>query len=146
MFLQYVRQDDKSAETQFQRAIENEPKHATHFARYAGFLFAHGRLEEGFRLADQAAELDPDPDDRLELAFYRYAHGPNDASRQASLAEAKGLLADDVRVSDWSPQRNVQEAIGHGHPDPEFLGKLANVIAGDGPPTDLAVYAEWNGA
>ncbi len=130
VFLTNIRKEYDRAEEFYKRAIEADPNHAINLGNYAGFLLAKGAKEEGFKILEKALSLRSEEDKILliECLFYRFAHSGDKRARQQTLTELKKLLQAGVRSPEWNLDDNVQRAREDGHPDPEFLGDLADVI------------------
>jgi hypothetical protein len=61
--------------------------------------------------------------------FYRYAHSKDEGLQNKTLKEIKKILGDGVRSPGWDLSGNVERAVKDGHPQPEFLRKLAKVVS-----------------
>jgi Tfp pilus assembly protein PilF len=145
VLLQNVRRDLAGAETLYKRCIEVDPDDSNSLGNYAGLLLSLGRSAEGLPLLDRAQGSKPNPDLALELAFYEYAHNPDPNKSQAGLLTLKRLLRSGTRSPGWPLERNVQQARQSGHPEPDFLEKLACVIADACDISDLAGFDPWRG-
>ena len=143
-FLNMVRHDAAAAAEYYRRAMEADASDAHIVGNYAGLLLSDARTEEGLSLVARAKDLVPDPALRLELAFYDYAHDPDDQHRQAGLTTLKQFLRDGVRSPEWSLDRNVEQAKRSGHPEPEFLSMLASVIVGTVDVSELDKFDAWS--
>jgi hypothetical protein len=56
------------------------------------------------------------------------------------------LLAKIARSPDWDFSENIQRAVQAGHPDAEWLPKLAAVINGKSEPSILTDWPAWRKA
>jgi tetratricopeptide (TPR) repeat protein len=144
VFLQTVRHDTDAAETYYERAIEADPAHANSLGSYAGILLSKGVTKEGRRLLELARTATPAPEVALELAFYGYAHDPAVSQRQANLTTLEDLLRTGVRSPGWPLDGNVDRAVKDGHPEPEFLRRLACVIADECDISGLDQFDCWS--
>lgn len=64
-----------------------------------------------------------------------------------SLSKLKELiLAKNARSPNWDFSENIQRAVQAGHPDVEWLPKLADVINEKAEPTILADWPSWGNA
>jgi len=132
------------AEAMFKRAIEADPKHANHLGNYAQILLAQRKME-GKEMLRKALELNPsEPELQVELQFYRFAHMLDECD--SALVELKPLLLDNVRSKGWNLAPNVKRAIEDGHPNPELLQALADVISEDAPLDGLDKFTDWKAA
>ena len=89
----------------------------------------------------EKVEKDPElnPDLKLELAFYRYAHcSPH------NLTPIKKQLQFGSRSIGWDLSANVKRATEDQHPNPELLGMIAKVISGEQEIETLNQRLEWS--
>ncbi|TRD14105.1 tetratricopeptide repeat protein [Palleronia caenipelagi] len=137
-----VRGDHDAAEALYARAIEADPKHANNLGNYAKFTFKMGSAEQGARLLSLAEAHCEGPDElRTELAFYRYAH-----IRGASIADLRRYIDKEQRTPGWPLVENVRRAIADGHPQPEMLKDLADVLSHGVNASTLNRHAAWRDA
>ena len=106
-------------------------------------MLSGGRTEEGLRFLARARAAQPGLDLALELAFYGYAHDPDPVRRQASLTTLRQLLRTGARSPGWPLDGNVERARREGHAEPEFLARLACVIADACDVSDLDAFGCW---
>jgi len=133
-----------AAEEMHKRSIKADPHSANILGNYAHFLLAQGRLE-GKNMLSKALDLPSDHRDLpVELNFYRFAHFPDES--EDALSELKRLLLGGVRSKGWHLTANVKRAIEDGHPNPELLQALANVISKDAPLEELDKFSDWKAA
>lgn len=135
LFLQNVKKDKILAEKFYLKALQIDSSNANNNGNYGGFLLAQGKKEEsnGYIIT---AEVKCNQDDlRTELLFYRYAHF--EENRNKHLADLKRIICSGVRSLNFNLQDNVDRAIQDGHPEPELLQRLADIITKDEPVGDL---------
>ena len=70
-----------------------------------------------------------------ELQFYQYAHKLDNS--EDALNRLKDLLCKGVRSLGFNLQDNVDRAIEDGHPNPELVQRLADILTKDIPVGDL---------
>lgn len=141
-FLHSIRKDYDVAEEHYRRALEADPNDVNTLGNYAGFLFAQGKNEDGFRFLNEALggiTSDSTPGLASELWFYAFAHRPLEGRDEALKNLKKALLDGDIS-SGWDLSQNIARAREGGHPDVEWLEKLAAVITGD---TDISTLDAW---
>lgn len=108
-------------------------------------LFGQGRELEANELFEnllKLSRLGVDDGILLEVYFCEYAHVKS-ADMSQVIARMRSLLAKDLDMLGVSLGQNVKQAIKSGHPHPEFLTKLAEVIAKKSPISDLEEFPEW---
>ncbi len=76
-----------------------------------------------------------------EIAFYELAHVPT--TWPHDLEKMGGLLQEGARSPGWPLLDNVRMAREDGHPNPELLEAIAEVISRGAPLDSLARYPEW---
>ena len=135
IFLKDIRQDYYGAQTHYKKSLEIEPDNANNNGNYAGFLFAIGRDKQAWSYLDTALRNCTDDTLLAELHFYQYAHVP--AEREKSLQLLKLLLTKGIRSIGFNLQPNVEGAKQDGHPDPEKLQLIADILTKDAPITNL---------
>jgi len=146
VFLKNVRKDYDRAEEYYKRALEADPDYAYSLCNYAGFLYARGRLDEAKEYLEKAFEkADKDPL-ILECYFYRYAHSDDEKERAAALSEVKKLITTSVRSLHFDLSQNVARAKEDGHPEPELLQLLGDVIADEKDAAELDGFEPWRNA
>lgn len=142
IFLHNIRQDHDRAEEFYQRAIKADPN-TPHTGNYAGFLLAQGKHDVG--LETLAQTLDHPklttyyPELAVKFFFFAFAHR-SENERSDALRHLKKLLLEGARSAGRSLQDNIAQAEKDGHPDIEWLRKLAAVIT-DG--ADIAILNHW---
>lgn len=135
LFLEKTRKKYNEAEKYHKKAVETDPENANFKGNYAGLLLGIGKKDEGRKYLE-AAYQNYDGDVLLaELYFYQYAHFP--ATLDSPFQSLKGLLCKGIRSKDFDLQLNVDRAIQDGHPDPDMLQRLANILTKDEPVGDL---------
>ena len=121
---------------------DNDPICLGNLAR---LLFVLQENEEGLKAIEKAFSLQPNNQPLiLELHFYRYAHSRDVTTRTNSLYQIKLLLLQSIRSKTWNLTFNTAIAIKSGHPEPEFLTNLANVISDNQNITSLNKFSSWN--
>ncbi|MCK4593348.1 tetratricopeptide repeat protein, partial [bacterium] len=144
IFLKNVPEDYDRAEEYYKRALEADPDDANNLGNYAGFLFAQGRPDEGYEYLEKAFEKADKDSLILECYFfYRYAHLDDEKERAWALYEVKELITTGVRSLHFDLSQNVARAIKDGHPEPELLQVLADVIADEKDATELDGFEPW---
>ena len=130
------------AEVLFTRVLATLPGNANDLANYARLLFINARDMEARDLLERALAINPQRDAvRCELLFYAYAH---DWRRwPESLALLKSHLVAGERSYGWRLAANVERARVQGHPEPELVAVLADVIADKVPLTSLDAFPSW---
>lgn len=143
LFLSDVKGDYDQAEVFFKRAIAIEPDDANLLGNYVRLLFVKERDEEARDLLSRLFAREIEWSDLLcELNFYAYAHAWQQWPR--SLARLKLLLRVGFDSSGWSLAANVKRARAQGHPEPELVAVLADVIAAQVPRAALETFPAWN--
>ncbi len=145
IFLSDVRKDHDQAEAHYKRALEADPNRANSLGNFAGLVFARGRTGEGLDLLDRAIQQAEKDDLRTELWFYLLAHGPLERRGEA-LAELAKLLGAGARSPNWPFDDNIARAREDGHPDSEWLQKLADVINEKAELSTLDAWPAWREA
>ena len=141
VFLETVRQDYDRAEGYYSWALEADPSQIRLLPRLARALYMLGRHDEASSVAAQALEFDPEPDVRLELDFYQYAHVA--AHRDETLRRVRSSITAGDRGSGRNLTETAERATREGHPQPDFLADLARVIADEAPADVLERYEAW---
>src|ERR1041385_2960643 len=146
-YLYHVRKDYEAAEVMYKRALEADPRYANAYANLAGMLLAEGKAN-GMTVLHKAIELlsqNPDPTAEIECAFYLFAHcAPSE--RLDALCKARKLVESGTRSPGWDFSRNIERARLDGHPDAEWLGKLASVIHDEAKLEVLNGWPAWQNA
>lgn len=142
-FLTNIRQQHDEAEKHYRRALELQPGHANNLGNFAKLLLELGREEEGFAHLSRAEALADLDDLELELAFYRYAYGPENTRQLQGLKDCHRLIDSGVRSPGWYLAATVARATQNGHAEPELLNSLAAVIAAEQDASDLNRFEEW---
>jgi Tfp pilus assembly protein PilF len=148
IFLHYARKDYERAEEMYRRAIDAAPRHADYLGNYAGFLLSRGRREAGLSLLAKVLEmreLEKRPGLAAECWFYAFAHRPAEQQLDA-LANLRRVLIDGARSPGWDLSQNIERARQDGHPDVEWLEKLAQVINGKADISELDGWDKWRNA
>jgi len=123
------------AEKFYIRALEITPDDANINGNYARVLLAKDRKEQSIKYLDKAERNCYHESIKAELLFYRYAHF--EENRVDSLKQLKELICSGIRSVGFTLQDNVDTAIKKGHPEPELLQRLADIITKDAPIGDL---------
>ncbi|MCK5801726.1 MAG: hypothetical protein KAI66_02790 [Lentisphaeria bacterium] len=133
----------EKAESFYRKVMTLEPENAVDSGNYAKLLFVVERRDEAINMLRKAFSLQPTGDDLLaELWFYAYAHQVDVG--QSPLPRLAELLRAGKRSPDWPLEANVERAIADGHPEPEFLAALAEVISGGAPIESLDSFDVWS--
>ena len=144
-FLERVRKDFDAAETYYRKALDADPGDANHLGNFARLLLVQNRWDEGCEYLERAFAAAPNQKMVLcELHFYAYAHGKGRWPNALSLL--KELLTSGARSPGWDLQANVQRARDSGHPEPELLAALADVLADAAPLATLEAFQAWHQA
>jgi tetratricopeptide (TPR) repeat protein len=136
-------EDPEQADRIYRKGLKRFPNSPELLGNYVGFLLAAGRRDEGLPLLDRILGmlgLTGRTDLPAECWFYALAHRPAEQRREA-LANLKRVLVGGGRSRDWDLSRNIERARQDGHPDVEWLEKLAQVINGK---ADISVLDEWD--
>ncbi len=147
VFLENIRKDYDAAAAMFKRALEADPKHANNHANMARFLLAEGK-GGGMAVLQKAIELlqiNSNPAAEIECAFYLLAHGTK-AEYSNALHTARKLLESGSRSPGWDFSRNIERARLDGHPEVDWLRKLASVINDDAKSEVLNGWSAWENA
>ena len=141
-FLTDIRKDHDSAEAYYKRALETAPDDVVSLGNYAKLLFISKRLPDAIRKLNEAFKLEPVvPDLKCELHFYACAHAWEQFPE--SLSVLKSLLVSSASSPDWPLEENVRVAQEEGHPHPEFIAVLADVVSGKAKVADLERFEVW---
>ncbi len=134
--------DRHEAEQLYRRALELETNLVSAEANLAGLLFALGKSEDALPLCRDALRKvgRSEPAIAIECTFYLFAHGPQD-ERCRALRMLKWILVDGARSQEWDLSPNVARAVEDGHPDAEWLPRLAAVIRGS---EDISILSAWS--
>lgn len=121
------------AERIYKRIIEAAPSQANTLGNLAQLLFWQGRTEEARAMLDRALTSIRGSTAEsaalvVELSFYQYAHVPQ--ARTAALRTLKYLLLRGAASPDWNLTPDVERATQSGHPQPNLLRRIADVIVG----------------
>jgi len=141
-----IRGDHEKAESLYRRAIEAKPRDAVNRCKYAGMLLSLGRCEEGLSaLAGALGVIAPgtDPSIQVECWFYAFAHGAAQEREEALAALGQLVLDRGARVPGWEFAPNVERAMLDGHPDAEWLPRLAAVLNERADPAILEPWTAW---
>ena len=151
VFLQEVPKDYEQAEEMYHRAMKVEPNNANFLGNYAGFLLFKGRRKEGLPLLAKVLglrDLEEHPGLAAECWFYAFAHRPAGPAYQRleALRILKRVLVAGDRSPWWDFSQNIERARQEGHPDVEWLEKLAAVINGEADISILDGWEKWRDA
>lgn len=146
VFLELHKKDDQ-ADSYYERAIEADPTFAANLANYAAFLLSRGDPERGFDvLATAMKRAENEPTVLLYCSYYGYAHASDESRREEFLDRIRELIGSGVLGGpDWDVTATIQRARADGHPQPELLEKLAQVIASQADAEELKQYDAWKG-
>ena len=99
-------------------------------------------MPDAIRKLNEAFKLEPVvPDLKCELHFYACAHAWEQFPE--SLSVLKSLLVSGASSPDWPLEENVRVAQEEGHPHPEFIAVLADVVSGKAKVADLERFEVW---
>lgn len=127
--------------------VERAPENAAYHCVYGWCLLWLGEIERGVAEVRRSLECDEDQEDEVRLADHLYLYLLGDRETQAtSLAALRRLVHKGASVEDWDVSRLVARAKDRGHPEPEWLSKLVEVIGGIEEPTALAGWKAWDEA
>ena len=146
-FIRDIRKDDDTAEALYKRALKADPKNTVANANLARLLLAESKAD-GLMVLHQAIALlqeHPNATAEVECAFYLFAHG-TPPERVDALHTARKLLEAGIRSPNWDLSRNIERARLDGHPDAEWLGKLASVINDEAKAEVLNGWPAWESA
>jgi len=137
-------EDRDKVEALYRRAEAAAPNDAYVLARCAGFLLAGGN-EDGYTLLERSMAA-PDAARQgqsclLASLLYLYAHAESAQLQEYALNRIRTLLNEGVRSPGWDFAENVKRAAISGHPEAEFLEKLADVVVGQ---VDLAALSQFD--
>ena len=106
-------------------------------------------MDVGLEMLDRAFEnMEPHQESsplEIECRFCQFIHGL-EADRDSALSRIKELIADYVYSENWDLSPNFIRAIEDGHPDADWLEKLAAVIAYEAPIETLDGWERWEKA
>ena len=145
-FLSDVRKDYDEAERYYKKALEAEPNDAINLGNYAGFLLSKGEYETGFKYLEtcmRSKDITDPTSLPLECYFYQFAHTSDENIRKESLTKIKKLIVEGIRPPRWNPEENVKRATKDGHPLPELLKKLSEVISNNADEKELDKFEVW---
>lgn len=139
--------DRREAEQLYRRALELDADLVGDQVNFAGLLFVLGKSDQALPLCrDGLRKLGrAEPAVAVECTFYLFAHGPQEECDWA-LRLLKWLLVDGARSQEWDLSSNVARAVKRGHPNAEWLLRLAAVIRGSEDITILSAWSEWEQA
>ena len=141
-FLLDIRGDFERAEEYSQRSLVSDPYNAIQLGNYAKMLLITGRDAEGEAKISNAWEGYPEEADlKCELLFYGVAHLWK--TRPDDLSKLKSLLEAGHNSKDWPLEKNVERAREAGHPHPEFVAALAEVVSGKARVETLEEFEVW---
>lgn len=144
VFLDKVRGNSDEAEKLYIKLIGIDSTVPLYFGNYADLLLSLGRKEEGFKHLNKAFMLTENEMLILVFTLFQYAQSNKSKVRRKSLAKIKELINKNIRCPRWDLKDNIQRAIDDGHPSPEFLKSLADVINEKKDASELDKFPEWN--
>lgn len=143
ILLFHIRQNYDKAEEYYKKMIETTQDDANYLCNYAQLLFATGRQYEAFAMVKKALlQFGLSPDVLSESIFYLFANGLPE-TREENLSNLKNTLLDGGRSEYWDFSPNIERARVDGHPDIEWLPKLADVITEKADITTLDEWDKW---
>lgn len=139
--------DDEYARELFARAIEADPADANARGKFARVLLERGDDDEtAFALVErsleQASKSVWDMALRAELWFYLLAVGPPEG-RAGALAALAAIVRPGVYSRGWDFSGILRRARAEGHPDIDWLEKLAAVISEGRDAATLEAWRDW---
>lgn len=141
-FLADVRKDYDAAERFFKRALEVDPGSANTLGNYAKLLFILNRPDEGEVAMSKAWEQKPlESPLQSELLFYACAHAWQ--KHPKALSQLRSLLESGAYSQGWPLGENVRVARESGHPHPDFIAALAEVVSGKAKVDTLEAFDVW---
>lgn len=140
--LRLFEQNDELCGVLLERLTAAHPDDATCLGYYGMFLLEQGQQSEGKAFLNRALSRTEDyPPLLLQLHFYSYAclwqESPN------ALAPLKELLLSNFRAGERSLNRTVAQSKSQGHPHPDLVAALAEVIANKAHIASLDVFPVW---
>jgi Tfp pilus assembly protein PilF len=148
-FLKDIRKDNERAQEFYERAFKASPVEVHNLSNYSGFLLGRGDTNMGLPMLDNAiAKLSPHSrlDLSVEVWFFAFLHRPVEQHGTALKKLRELILTKVARSPDSDFSVNVERAIQAGHPDAEWLPKLAEVINAKAEPIILADWPAWQSA
>ena len=135
----------KVAEHYIVQALEIEPNKPVHYCNYAELLFLQGKTKEGEQKLERALAMSKGVGGfDSGLLHLMFAHVPE--RREEALSRLKEALKAGVRSAEWIFDKSIQRAIADGHPEPELLQKLADVINEKADISELDEFEAWRNA
>ena len=130
-FLKDISKDHDKAEELYKRALEIDPNNVPALGNYAEFLIQLNRVEEAKGLADRTVTVSLEQGTRgflLMAYFFRLILVTTTEHKRDAFAMAKKLLHARVRFPSWRFIELFDALAERGHPDIDWLRKLADVI------------------
>ncbi len=136
--------ETQDSRVQFERALKLNPNHSTNIANFIELLVEQSDDGEAHRLAQHILNHVEGADRTavLETGLYVLVL-QSKRLRPVALAEARGTLAQGVRCTGKDFSGVLDRARTDGHPDIEWLERLAAVIADGEDPAVLEGWADW---
>jgi tetratricopeptide (TPR) repeat protein len=131
--LRNVEEQRPEAERIYRQILAEAPSLTNTLGNLAQLLFWQGRTDEARTLLDRAlANIQGANAESaalvVELWFYQYAHVPE--ARSKALRTLKYLLLRGASSPEWPLDPDVERAVQSGHPQPNLLRRIADVIVG----------------
>lgn len=129
------------------RAVELDPRNATHACTFAWCLLWLGEIEQGREQARRSLKCKKELSDEVRLAsqLYLYLCGEPDERPKLLKALAK-LIHAGARVSDWTVDGLLEQARRADHPEAPRLAQLAKVALDQAPAKSLEDWPAWQAA
>lgn len=128
--------------SEFEAAEEFDPLNINNSLNYAGFLLALDREEyneKGREKLKQCAESLYEPQHKMELAFYIFAHNIGGFDRSTHLKELQYYLSKSIRSPRFDLSWNVKKAEHNNHKYIDLVCALAIAINSDPSESQVAV-------
>ncbi len=142
-FLGDIRKDYVKAEEYLKKAIGADPNNNVALSNYCELLFILGRQEEAIEILHKVLSISPEGAAILDCWFYSYAHLQEEKERTKALSNINKLISKDLRAPNADFDNSIQCAIHNGHPEPEFLKVLADVITDKAKAEELDKFPVW---
>lgn len=128
----------------FQKLLEVNELEPLYWANYSQLCFITGDISKAKMLSENAfklvAQLNP-TDIHLELWFYYYMH--LEENKALHLRKIKELLIQDIRSVGWNFEANIKKSKKDGHPSPELMSELSEVILDKTNIAELNQFEAW---
>lgn len=148
-FLAEIRRAHDEAKDFYSRSLEIDPENPIVLGNYGKLLLTLGNIDGGLPLVLRSlanSKEDSLPQLAAECQMYLYCCAPEEEQGGALSKLKRLVLEDKVETGDWSFEGVIAQAVKMGHPEAEWLPRLASVLAGDAAPDTLAGWAAWEKA